>query len=64
MAQGCDMVAQHTDSPAPMQAAEQQGKHLDLDKHQIKLLLHLMLQLTATIDNWSPYYIRKVARCY
>tara|TARA_Y100000389_G_scaffold196881_1_gene230497 strand:+ start:4831 stop:5889 length:1059 start_codon:yes stop_codon:yes gene_type:complete len=59
MAQGCDMVAQHTDSPAPMQAAEQQGKFgFGQASDQIKFAPKA--QLTATIDNWSPYYIRKV----
>ena len=38
MAQGCDMVAQHTDSPAPLQAAEKAGK-LDL----VKLLTSITL---------------------
>jgi basic membrane protein A and related proteins len=59
MSQGCDMVAQHTDSPAPLQAAEQQGKHgFGQASDQRKFAPDA--QLTATIDNWSPYYIRKV----
>ena len=59
MAQGCDMVAQHTDSPAPMQAAEQQGKH-GFGQASDQIAFAPDAQLTATIDNWSPYYIRKV----
>jgi len=61
MAQGCDMVAQHTDSPAPLQAAEQQGKHgFGQASDQSKFAPDA--QLTATIDNWSPYYIKKVGQ--
>ena len=61
MSQGCDMVAQHTDSPAPLQAAEQQGKHgFGQASDQIRFAPDA--QLTATIDNWSPYYIKKVGQ--
>ena len=59
MSQGCDMVAQHTDSPAPMQAAEQQGK-FGFGQASDQIAFAPKAQLTATIDNWSPYYIRKV----
>ena len=59
MSQGCDMVAQHTDSPAPMQAAEQQGK-FGFGQASDQISFAPKAQLTATIDNWSPYYIRKV----
>jgi simple sugar transport system substrate-binding protein len=59
MGQGCDMVAQHTDSPAPMQAAEQQGK-FGFGQASDQIAFAPEAQLTATIDNWSPYYIRKV----
>ena len=59
MSQGCDMVAQHTDSPAPLQAAEQQGK-LGFGQASDQSKFAPKAQLTATIDNWSPYYIRKV----
>jgi simple sugar transport system substrate-binding protein len=59
MAEDCDMVAQHTDSPAPMQAAEAKGRNgFGQASDQIKFAPKA--QLTATIDNWSPYYIRKV----
>lgn len=59
MAQGCDMVAQHTDSPAPLQAAQMAGQHgFGQASDQIKFAPKA--QLTATIDNWTPYYIRKI----
>tara|TARA_B100000780_G_scaffold251575_1_gene198286 strand:+ start:533 stop:1573 length:1041 start_codon:yes stop_codon:yes gene_type:complete len=59
MAQGCDMVAQHTDSPSPLQAAEAQGKH-GFGQASDQIVFAPKAQLTATIDNWSPYYIRKI----
>lgn len=59
MADGCDMVAQHTDSPAPLQAAQKQGK-LGFGQASDQYQFAPEAQLTATIDNWGPYYIRKV----
>ena len=59
MAQGCDMVAQHTDSPAPLQAAQKQGK-LGFGQASNQFNFAPKAQLTATIDNWGPYYIEKV----
>ena len=59
MADGCDMVAQHTDSPAPLQAAQKQGK-LGFGQASDQYKFAPKAQLTATIDNWGPYYIRRV----
>jgi len=59
MTQDCDMIAQHTDSPAPMQAAEAQGRH-GFGQASDQIVFAPDAQLTATIDNWTPYYIRKV----
>ena len=59
MADGCDMVAQHTDSPAPLQAAQKAGKFgFGQASDQIKFAPKA--QLTATIDDWGPYYVRRV----
>ena len=59
MAEGCDMVAQHTDSPAPLQAAQAQGK-LGFGQASDQIKFAPKAQLTATIDNWGPYYISRV----
>ena len=61
MSQGCDMVAQHTDSPAPLQAAELEGK-LGFGQASDQIKFAPKAQLTATIDNWGPYYIKKVGQ--
>ena len=59
IAEGCDMVAQHTDSPAPLQTAEKAGV-LGFGQASNQYKFAPRAQLTATIDNWSPYYIQKV----
>ena len=59
IAEGGDMVAQHTDSPAPLQTAEKAGV-LGFGQASNQIRFAPKAQLTATIDNWSPYYIEKV----
>jgi len=59
IAEGCDMVAQHTDSPAPLQTAEKAGV-FGFGQASDQYKFAPKAQLTATIDNWSPYYISKV----
>jgi len=57
--QGCDMVAQHTDSPSPLQVAEKEGV-FGFGQASDQLKFAPKAQLTATIDNWGPYYIDRV----
>lgn len=59
IAEGCDMVAQHTDSPSPIQVAEKSGV-FGFGQASDQYRFAPKAQLTATIDNWSPYYISKV----
>jgi basic membrane protein A len=59
IAQGCDMVAQHTDSPSPLQVAEKEGV-FGFGQASDQLKFAPKAQLTATIDNWGPYYIDRV----
>ena len=63
MANGCDMVAQHTDSPAPLQAAEIEGK-LGFGQASDQIRFAPKAQLTATIDNWGPYYVERVGHIF
>ena len=56
--QGVDVLAQHTDSPAPLQTAEARGKlgfgqASDMERFAPKA------QLTAIIDDWAPYYVAR-----
>ncbi|MBV8538198.1 MAG: BMP family ABC transporter substrate-binding protein [Alphaproteobacteria bacterium] len=57
--QGADILAQHTDSAAPLQVAEQRGK-LGFGQASDMMKLAPKAQLTASIDNWGPYYIDRV----
>ena len=59
ISQGCDVIAQHTDSPPPLQIAEQQGL-VGFGQASDQIRFAPKAQLTATIDNWGPYYIAKV----
>ena len=57
--QGCDIITQHTDSPAPLQVCEQRGlkafgEATDMIKFAPKT------QLTAPVNNWGPYYVKRV----
>ena len=61
LAEGCDMMAQHTDSPAPLQTAEKAGV-LGFGQASDQYRFAPKAQLTATIDNWGPYYIEKVGQ--
>jgi len=57
--QGADIIAQHTDSAAAITVAEQQGKlGFGQSSDQIKFGPHA--QLTAAVDNWGPYYVRRI----
>ena len=60
IAQGADVIAQHTDSTAPVQAAEAKGVfaigyHSDMSKYGKKA------HLTASTHSWGDYYV-SVAR--
>jgi len=57
--QGVDVITQHTDSPAALQAAEERGlfafgQASDMSKFGPNA------HLTAILDTWGPYYIERV----
>jgi simple sugar transport system substrate-binding protein len=57
--QGCDIITQHTDSPAPLQAAASRGvkafgQSTDMAKFADST------QLSASVDLWGPYYIKRI----
>lgn len=57
--QGADIIMQHTDSPAAMQVAAQRGVYaFGQDSDMIKF--GPKTQLTAIVNNWAPYYVRRV----
>ncbi|MEM0987573.1 MAG: BMP family ABC transporter substrate-binding protein [Pseudomonadota bacterium] len=58
IAQGADMIMQHTDSPAALQAAEAAGvKAFGQASNMHKFAP--TAQLTAIEDNWAPYYVAR-----
>ncbi len=58
--QGCDIITQHTDSPAPLQAAGARGiKAFGQSTDMLKF--GETTQLTAAVDIWGPYYIDRIA---
>ena len=57
--QGADVLAQHTDSAAPLQVAAERGVYgFGQASNMIKFAPEN--QLTAIVDNWSDYYISRV----
>jgi basic membrane protein A and related proteins len=57
--QGADILMQHTDSPAPMKYAEEKGIHAFGQASDMKPF-GPNAQLTSIIDDWNPYYIKRV----
>lgn len=57
--QGADIICQHTDSPAPLQVAEERGVHGFGQASDMKAYAP-RAQLTAILDDWSDYYIQRV----
>jgi simple sugar transport system substrate-binding protein len=57
--QGADIIVQHTDSTAPLQVAQDQGK-LGFGQSSDMIKFAPKAQLTAIIDDWGPYYVRRV----
>ncbi len=61
IAQGADIITQHTDSPAPVQTAANAGIPAfgqASDMHEFGKTA----QLTSIIDNWAPYYVTRVGK--
>lgn len=59
MDQGADVIVQHTDSPAPMTAAERRGKWAvgqASDMSQYGPEAHLL----SVVNDWAPYYISTI----
>ena len=59
--QGADVISQHTDSPAPMQVAEQRGVKA-FGQASDMAEFGPSAQVTAIVDDWSPYYIDRVGK--
>ena len=56
--QGVDIIAQHTDSTAPLQIAAEQGV-LGFGQASDMMAFAPDSQLTAVMNNWGPYYVAR-----
>src|SRR6202167_5013056 len=57
--QGADVIMQHTDTPAAMQIPSARGAYaFGQDSDMVKF--GPKAQLTAIVDNWTPYYDERV----
>ena len=56
--QGADVIAQHTDSGAPLQVCEQRGV-VGFGQASDMISLAPKAQLTASVDFWKPYYVQR-----
>jgi len=59
IAEGADILAQHTDSPAMLQTAEKAGVHGFGQSSDMKAFAP-KAQLFSSVNNWGPYYIEKI----
>lgn len=57
--QGADIMVQHTDSPAPLQVAEERGA-LGFGQASDMIKFAPKAQLTSIVDDWSVYYVSRV----
>jgi len=57
--QGVDVITQHTDSTGPMQVAEERKIHA-FGQASDMIKAGPNAQLTATVDHWGTYYVKRV----
>jgi len=57
--QGCDIIMQHTDSTAPLLVAQDRGL-MAFGQASDMSSFAPEAHLTAIIDNWAPYYIKRI----
>jgi basic membrane protein A len=57
--QGADILMQHTDSPAAMKFAEEKGIYA-FGQASDMAQFGPNAQLTSIVDNWNPYYLKRV----
>lgn len=57
--QGADVILQHTDSTAPLAAAEAAGNVIGFGQASDMYEYAPAPRVTSIIDNWAPYYIER-----
>ena len=59
IAEGADILAQHTDSPSMLQTAEKAGVHGFGQSSDMKAFAP-KAQLFSSVNNWGPYYVSQI----
>lgn len=57
--QGVDIITQHTDSTGPMQVAAERGI-MAFGQASDMIAAGPKTQLTAIVDTWGPYYVKRI----
>lgn len=60
IADGVDVIMQHTDSTAPQAKAQEAGDVITFGQASDMASFAPKPRVTSTIDNWAPYYIERV----
>ncbi len=60
IAEGCDFVLQHTDSTAPQAKAQEAGNVFTFGQASDMASFGPKPRLSSTIDQWEPYYVKRV----
>ena len=60
ISQGADIITQHTDSPAALQIAAQHEGVMAFGQASDMIKFAPEAHLTAIIDDWGPYYVKRV----
>ncbi|MWD26336.1 BMP family ABC transporter substrate-binding protein [Aquicoccus sp. SCR17] len=58
--QGADVIIQHTDSTAPLAAAEKAGDVIGFGQASDMAEYKPSPRVSSIIDNWAPYYIERI----
>jgi hypothetical protein len=58
--QGVDVIMQHTDSTAPQAAIAKRRQRLTFGQASDMAAFKPMPRVASIIDNWAPYYIKRV----
>lgn len=59
IAEGCDVIMQHTDSTAPQAKAQEAGNIYTFGQASDMSAFAPMPRIASTIDNWAPYYTKR-----
>ena len=62
IANGVDVITQHTDSTAPQAAAQEAGNVFTFGQASDMAAFAPVPRIASIIDDWSPYYVKRVGQ--